>query len=269
MSRFLLIPAAALIAVGCGPSVDPVIRNDGKTLNAVLGDLSGGSKDERRQAAATLSDAPWTDPKAFASLNGGNSAVAAVVGDADGLAKIRDGRVVPALVRALEDSESPVRTYASLALAKCGKTAVPPLRDKLKSPQVLVRIAAAAALVRIDPDDTSVIPNLLEAHEDVPPQQHSKIRSELYLRTVAQNALVAMGAKALPQLSESAEKGDVHVRGEAVEALVKIGETYPDTRSQVAKVMRGRLKDEAEPIRHIAANFLKGVGEKVGSVEKR
>ncbi len=80
---------------------------------------------------------------------------------------------VQALIEALKDTESYVRSAATEALAAIGpeaKAAVPALIEALKDPESDVRSGATQALGQIGPEAKGAVPALIEALKGPGPQ---------------------------------------------------------------------------------------------------
>jgi len=158
--------------------------------------------------------------------------------------------VVPVLAEALEirgtnyvDTWSSV--FAAWTLAEIGpdaKAAGPALIRLLEAKEQNVRVAAAAALVRISPD-TAGLAEVLGAAL----QQDASVS---YLD--AQKALGELGSKSIPVLVKAASNPSPQVRRLSVETLGRIGAPA----SEVVPVLAASLKDSDEHARRVAAQAL-------------
>lgn len=153
-----------------------------------------------------------------------------------------DQRSLPALVAALDDPDEIVRIYAVEPVLRFGTTAraaLPALRSWLSgeastpSRQEWFRLTAAAALVRIDPDQIQeMLPMLVEALESQNPLCH----------VVAAEALGDIGkaaAVALPRLEELAqEESESTWFAEAIEKITAATDLrhLPGNRSQFSQI---------------------------------
>ncbi|MBE0415655.1 MAG: HEAT repeat domain-containing protein [Dehalococcoidia bacterium] len=98
------------------------------------------------------------------ALESGNPNVRSAAADALGM--IGDEAAVPALIDALKDEFSVVRTDAAFALGRLGAAAVPALIEALKEEEERMRAEAAFALGEIGRDAKSAVLALIEALND-------------------------------------------------------------------------------------------------------
>jgi len=140
---------------------------------------------------------------------------------------------VPLLIKALKDPQ--VRGYAASILGEIGpsaKEAVQALTVAMKDETVWVRIAAAGALARINPDDAQPGLDLLLKILDDP----SDSTSANAARESAASALGKIGPAArcaVPSLTRLSQFGDEAVRSLAVQALKEIGTGAAETKEPV------------------------------------
>ena len=130
--------------------------------------------------------------------------------------RLRVGRskaAIPALIKALEDSDWNVRRSATDTLGKIGsEAAIPALLQALEDSDWNVRRSAADTLGKIGSE--AAIPALLQALED----------SDWKVRKNAANALRKIGSEAvISALLQALEDSSSDVRGSAVSALNEIG----------------------------------------------
>jgi glyceraldehyde-3-phosphate dehydrogenase type I len=157
-------------------------------------------------------------------------------------------QVIPALIKALEDSDWEVRYYAAKALGKIGpvaKDAAPALIKVLEDSDSYVRRYAAEALGKIGPVTDQVIPALVRALKG----------SDRYVHRYAAEALGKIGpvAKdAAPALIKALEDSDSYVRRYAAEALGKIG---PVTDQVIPALVRA-LEDSDRYVHRYAAEAI-------------
>jgi HEAT repeat protein len=138
---------------------------------------------------------------------------------------------VPALSRALDDKDVVLCAEAAHALGKIGRSAepaIPALRRVAKSKKhdYWVRVAAAKALLHIDPHPTDLVASLLEVLRDQTDEN----------RWFAADVLGELGPdarSALPILKKAVDSDSYTLRDSAAKALQKIqagtgGEAEPD-----------------------------------------
>jgi HEAT repeat protein len=139
---------------------------------------------------------------------------------------------VPALARALADSDYFSRWYAARTLARIGpeaRAALPDLGRALGDPAMDVRKEAAEAIVRMG-DPGPAAPRLVAALAD--PSEP--------VRALAAEALGGTGAAVLSEIIKVVEHGGPEAQRAAIEALSRIG---PPARPAAA-VLMGALRDE-------------------------
>ena len=118
---------------------------------------------------------------------------------------------VPKLAELLSAAESDTRWWATCALSETDHPdVIPYLRQSLHDPDLSVRQCAATG-IRLHPDP-ALIPDLISAMKT----------PSLLLTRLAANALVAIGAEAVPGLLEVMKNGPQAARVEATKALVGI-----------------------------------------------
>jgi HEAT repeat protein len=153
------------------------------------------------------------------------------------------GRVVPALMKALADTEMNVRHKACEGLAAWGdaaKPAVRALQERLESdPQGEVQAAAARALAVVRPEGPDALATALAKHKSA------------FVRACAARALAGEGATA-PALVRTLSDRDATVRREAVWALGRAARS-----NEVAAALRKALDDPDYVVRTAAAEILK------------
>src|SRR5262245_29404986 len=158
-----------------------------KTADQLSRDLSDGSAEVRRRAAADLSEL-------------GYEAIPAV----------------PALSAALKDEDAAVRSTAALAISKIGPeaaAAVPNLMSLLKDQDPIIRQRAASALHSIGPAAKPAVEALKEALKDDAIDNASS----------AALALGRIGEPAVPALIEALSHTNAETRRNAARALASIG----------------------------------------------
>jgi HEAT repeat protein len=121
--------------------------------------------------------------------------------------------IVEALKERLSNPEAEVRWWAVRALAEIPDEGVPELMVKaLADPDQSVRWCAGLALRRR--------PSMVAAQALV----SMLADKDALTRRLAGDALVAIGAQAVPYLLDAMQQGEHHTRLEAVRALAKIGD---------------------------------------------
>lgn len=158
--------------------------------------------------------------------------------------------VLPALIEALEIRtpdlvETWADTSAAQTLAEIGpeaKAAVPALSRLLQAKDQRMRVGAAAALVRINPDTAGVAEALSAGLQQDP--------SLSYI--IAQRALCELGEKSIPVLMTAASQPSAVVRRLAIETLGSIG-AHADG---AVPLLAAKLADPDESVRRAAANAL-------------
>src|ERR1700741_2536070 len=122
-------------------------------------------------------------------------------------------------VAALKSSDSLERRLAAHALAEIGRTAreaaVPALTEALRDSESFVRVWAAAALARVEPENPDAIPALIAGTRD----------GIYFVRSLAAWHLGRLGPRhpgieaAVPELRELLNDNDPSTRAEALVAL--------------------------------------------------
>lgn len=159
---------------------------------------------------------------------------------------------VPALAKALQDSDTDVQAAAANALAAYGAPAVKELRQALEmNPDV--RSRAIAALGKMRREASEIAPALVALL-----QQRRGAEDANALRAEATQALVHLGKDAVPALTAGLADPDQRSRAAVVGVLVQLG---PDG----AAVLADALKSEHVDVRRLAAQNLGslGVGDKL------
>jgi len=230
----------------CGPYGVPVLTHHLRDSNSsrryeaaiALGHIGPEACQAVGQLIKCLSD-PEVMPRLAAAMAIGkigpaaHSAVPVLAGltssDADAdvreracesLGAIGDPRAVPALVKALADSEDRVRSTAAESLGRLGikaRKAVPTLAAALGDGNSQVRKAAAESLSSMSPGVKAAVPALSEALSD----------ENAYVRWASAEALGREGtaaAEAVPALVKALKHEDFRTRWEAAQALGQIGE---------------------------------------------
>ncbi|MCL5036873.1 MAG: HEAT repeat domain-containing protein [Chloroflexi bacterium] len=136
------------------------------------------------------------------------------------LGNSKNKRAVPYLVKALKDTDKNVRAAAVVGLrTTIDKTAVMPLVEVLNGKDYGVMSDAAEALGNIQ--DERAIPYIIKglAHEDSAHSLDSETNMWIDVKT---NALIEMGEKAVPYLSEGLKDENPEIRKKCALALVKL-----------------------------------------------
>ncbi|MEG4975099.1 HEAT repeat domain-containing protein [Microcoleus sp. K4-B3] len=203
-----------------------------------------------RNAAAARVDEPTANPKEIASLieklktNDKRELSAAI----KKLGKIGEP-AIPALMKALQDKNLPVRRSAAQVLAKIGPPAIPDLAQALNNPNADVRSSAAYALGGIGAEAQTALPQLVFLLQDSNPD----------VRSSAAEALGGIGAEAqtaLPQLVPLLKDSNADVRSRAAEALGGIGAEAQTALPQLVPL----LQDSNADVRSSAALALGRIG---------
>ncbi|MBS0210452.1 MAG: HEAT repeat domain-containing protein [Planctomycetes bacterium] len=133
--------------------------------------------------------------------------------------------VVPAIVKALDDSEESVRYSAGVTLGLLGptaKSAASTLKIRRNANDPLMKTVAAWALTRVEPDidahDTEALPLLIESIK----HQNPRVRAAAAHALGELDGLIAPMARATP-LAGLLGDADAQVRMAAIEALISIG----------------------------------------------
>ena len=163
------------------------------------------------------------------------AAAAQVLGDFGPAAQ----QAVPALVKALRDSNATLRLNAAFALGKIGarpKLAVPALVDRLDDPDEGVRMYAAIALKKFGARAANAVPALVATLKDRSWQVRE--RAALALGAVGQNQ-----PGAVPALEEAMRDEHRFVRSSAATALASLA---PHAKSARAALEQARYDPDAE-----------------------
>jgi HEAT repeat protein len=147
-------------------------------------------------------------------------------------------QAVATLVEGLQDPDSAIRGAVESALAHIGAPAVPALAVALKNRQV----SAARALGKIGDQAAAALPELLAALRG----------PDKALRVEAHDALVRLGASAVPALAEALKSADLRTWHSISLALGKIG---PPAAAASPALVEG-LKHADSNIRILAAGAL-------------
>ena len=165
---------------------------------------------------------------------------------------------------AMEDA--PIRLIAAEALGRIGpgaKAAIPDLIAAMSGPDSRVRSEAARALGAIGPEAALAIPELVRLLTRGPLRVRSMRRGYVALTAQwSQDALVQIGAAAVPALLELLRDNDPEVRIAAIETLGKL-----ETKATAAiPQLIADLNDTEPRIRTAAAQALGGIGEENAAV---
>ena len=146
------------------------------------------------------------------------------------LAKLKDSRAVPYLLKVLDHPDIQARGYASLALGKSGGAGARDGLLKALSDSVnLVRTEAAAGLGYLRQQDTSTLSSLILALAD-----------DYYgVRFAALNSLVKFNDRSLPHLYRALESQTPLTRQLAAEALGKM--RSPGAPSRLTRLLKSPL----------------------------
>ncbi len=128
--------------------------------------------------------------------------------------------IIPALVAALHDPDSNIVNRSVDALSTIGRSALDPLRQTLKDPDVYVKVSVISVFGRIGPDAQATIPDLVACLAD----SHPLVREEAAF-SLGQMGQVA--SSAVSPLLEALKDPNLEVRTASFEALKKIGITPP------------------------------------------
>ncbi|CAK9046925.1 unnamed protein product [Durusdinium trenchii] len=155
--------------------------------------------------------------------------------------------IVQALLKALEDGNTGVRSNAVKTLGKMGPAAaeaVPKLLQALHDNDSAVRCSAAKALANMNDVASEAVPDLLQALED----------GDREVRRSAAESLGKMdlAVEALPQLLKALENEEDEVRSSVARALGNMRSAAAEAVPHVVKTLR----DEACPVRCAAAEAL-------------
>jgi HEAT repeat protein len=223
--------AGALLLVACWRAIawQPAPTAD-RRLSAVIEALRAGDRSARASAARQLGE--WG---------------------------ARGAPAVPALIKALGDSEIEVRDAAVGALGGIGPAAVSPLVAALAHRQTAVRVSAAAAIAQLAPrenvDVTPAVPALLILLSDAAAQARASAAYAL-------GEVRSRPPAAVPALRRALNDSDVSVKINAARALAQyfaepeavrdtlmplLRDQFPHVRSDAALVL-GQLGVAAAPV---------------------
>jgi HEAT repeat protein len=203
-----------------------------------------------RNAVAENRSASKANPKEFASVieklktNDERELDAAI----EKLGKIGEP-AIPALMKALQDTNLQVRRSAAEVLRQIGPPAIPALTKAFKDSDANVRSGAASALGSMGAEAKTVLPQLVPLLKD----------SDAYVRRNAADALGSMGAEAktaLPQLVPLFKDSDANVRGNAAFAVGRMGAEAKTALPQLLPL----LKDSDAGVRIYAADAVGSIG---------
>jgi HEAT repeat protein len=125
---------------------------------------------------------------------------------------------VPRLINALQNHDEDLRLNAALALGKIGKGSVASLTPLLSSKDSNVRYYALAALAWIGKDANSAFDTVLERlHDEIPDVRAKAVHTLSLIAITPEAAAITL----IPCLGDP----DYDVQHEAVEALVKVGQS--------------------------------------------
>eukprot|EP00928_Gymnodinium_smaydae_P053749 TRINITY_DN37675_c0_g1_i1.p1 TRINITY_DN37675_c0_g1~~TRINITY_DN37675_c0_g1_i1.p1 ORF type:complete len:631 (-),score=150.59 TRINITY_DN37675_c0_g1_i1:85-1977(-) len=180
-----------------------------------------------------------------------------------------------ALANVLTDEHWSVRVAAAEALGRLGLAVgaryVNSLRERLQDADWAVRSAAAASLALIFGYDGSMADGAEECGGDgtITPRRRDAAAAALAVllsdesddvRVAAQNALVALGAGAVPHVLPCLAAESKESRCAAAELLIKLASAYPVAASAAAEPLAACLSDDAGSVRSAAAAALSKLG---------
>jgi HEAT repeat protein len=155
-------------------------------------------------------------------------------------------QAAPALRRAMDDAEWPVRNAAGRALEDVAdEESVPMLAEALTDPSAETRYHAARALARVGPGSAGAVPVLTAALRD--PDWEVRMESAWALASVG-----GAGAASEPALLAALRDPDPQVRASAAWGLAGVG----GTREAAVPALRQALSDEDRGAREAAAGAL-------------
>jgi HEAT repeat protein len=155
------------------------------------------------------------------------------------------GAAVPALTKALGDTDTRVRETACLALAVIGRAALPALCDSLKASDATVRLLAADAMCQMGAGAQPAVPALIDS-------LHDKDRSVCLKALGAFGVIGPAASQAMPAVFGCLKSDDPKIRCAAVQALGRIG----TNRDEVVRSLIGLLSDNSIEVRAAAAERL-------------
>lgn len=255
----------ALVVAGCCLAVlSPAFSQDSnqismdtRTIDKLIIGLKSPSPKNRYIAAHTLADlgsfAALAVPALTKALNDTDGSVRACVAFALGQIGPPAASAVPALTKALNDKITTVRSAAVISLGQLGSLAVravPEVANALKDSDHNVRRRAALALGAIGSAAFPAVPSLVEAlNKDKDPS----------VRESAAHALADLGpsaSSAVPALTKALTDRDRAVQRRAAYALGRIG---PPAASAVPALTTA-LHDTDSNVRSLAAYALGRIG---------
>lgn len=197
-------------------------------VQQLIGDLKSNEAVKKRKAVKEIArlgiSAKAANPYLISVLDkdrdvlvrrGAAEALGVIGGDAN--------TTIPALARALKDSDVDVIAAASVSLRRFGKKAVPALREALSDKDNQVRRHAADALAGLGVEAKDAVPDLIKAYQSEAPNMR---RGNVQVKASYINALGEIGPDAkdaIPILKTSlADNRDRQLRRLVTDALRKI-----------------------------------------------
>jgi len=173
------------------------------------------------------------------------------------------GKVIPALIEALKDENTDVRSTVVLAFGNMGEKAIPALIEASKDKDANVRSKVVRALERMDDKAGKGMPVLIEALND----------KNWVVRMKAAQALGAMGEiakKAVSVLIEALNDENASARSAAAWALGMKGEKAKKSAIHALKLQISKEKDKDTKFQHALSLIrVEGKeGEGTGVIEK-
>jgi HEAT repeat protein len=158
-------------------------------------------------------------------------------------------KAVPRLVKLLADRDEDVQEAAVQALAKMGPTAIPAVEPLLEASDLLTRLRAADALVRLDARHAKAVSSLMMAFSGV---------GNAALAERARRTVVAIGAPLVPAVAKLLEDAYIPVQVLAIETLGNIGAPAQSVVPAVAQ----QLENERPAVRVAVLKSLARIGPK-------
>jgi RNA polymerase sigma-70 factor (ECF subfamily) len=257
-------PAYRVTAV---TALGAIAEEDPKLIPAIAGVLKNRYNDERAAAAKALSDlGPAAGPAVPQLVEALRTEDCGYVGDWVREALIQIGpAAVPALVKALQDSDKERRVLVVWALAGGGAAAAPPLTEALRDEASEVRARAAESLGSLGLKGKAAVPALVEALND--PDREVRYKVADALGSIGPDA-----KEALPALNRVWQRGkDDYVRSavtrglwkidpvQAIQAGVRYKDIGPYAKYAVPALVEG-LKDKDPHVRELIAATLGEIG---------
>lgn len=253
-------------------------RGDPAVIPALAEALYDGYVEVRLSAVKALAklEHPAAVPYLAEALH--NNAADARIASAWALGKIGDPGAASSLVRALRDPDTRIRWNAAWALGEIGAPAVPGLIKALRDPDGRVRGTAAGALASIGVP--GAVPELVLALRDEkwtvreaaaralaqlkdPAAVHGLIEAlrdhDERVRGTAGAALAAIGAPAVPALTQALYDEDTEVRLAAAGALGVAARRTPEV--SIPEALLGALDDPDFTVRSVVVWALGEVGD--------